>query len=85
MDGCRVGWPDGQVPEIGTSAWGGPQKKSTAVPGQEDETKDRLPPNASGRHPANLILSPDQSEYEMRRDISKEQRKEVMRWFYENS
>ncbi|MDH1266723.1 site-specific DNA-methyltransferase [Rhizobium pusense] len=56
IDRCRVGWPDGKAPEIGTPAWGGPQKKSTAVPGQEGETKDRLPPSPSGRHPANLIL-----------------------------
>lgn len=56
IDGCRVGWPGGVVPEIGTPGWGGPQKKSTAVPLQEGETKDRLPPSPAGRHPSNLLL-----------------------------
>lgn len=56
INGCRVGWPNGVAPEIGTPAWGGPQKKSTAVTAQQGETKDRLPPSPSGRHPANLLL-----------------------------
>jgi hypothetical protein len=56
IDGCRVSWPGGRVPEIGTPEWGGPQKKSTAVPGQDGKTKERLPPSTMGRHPANLLL-----------------------------
>ena len=55
IDGCRVGWPDGKVPEIGTPAWGGPAKKLTAVPGQDGETVERAEPNQAGRWPANLI------------------------------
>lgn len=55
IDGCRVGWPDGKAPEIGTPAWGGPAKKLTAVPGQEGETVERAEPHAAGRWPANLI------------------------------
>jgi len=55
IDGCRVGWPDGKVPEIGTPGWGGPAKKLTAVPGQEGETVERSQPNSAGRWPANLI------------------------------
>jgi DNA modification methylase len=55
IDGCRVGWPDGKVPEIGTPAWGGPTKKLTAVPGQEGETVERAEPHRAGRWPANLI------------------------------
>ena len=55
IDGCRVEWPDGKVPDVGTPAWGGPAKKSTAVPGQDGETVERLPPNPGGRWPANLI------------------------------
>lgn len=55
IDGCRVDWPDGIAPEIGTPGWGGPAKKSTAVPGQIGETVDRLPPNQLGRWPANVI------------------------------
>lgn len=55
IDGCRVGWPDGKAPEIGTPGWGGPAKKSTAVPGQDGETVERMPPSPLGRWPANLI------------------------------
>lgn len=55
IDGCRVGWPGGGAPEIGTPGWGGPQKKSTAVPGQDGDTVDRTPPSPLGRWPANLI------------------------------
>ncbi|MCY0910865.1 site-specific DNA-methyltransferase [Massilia antarctica] len=55
IDGCRVGWPDGVAPEIGTPAWGGPAKKLTAVPGQEGETVERAAPSQLGRWPANII------------------------------
>ena len=55
IDGCRVGWPDGKAPEIGTSGWGGPAKKLTAVPGQDGETVERAVPSSLGRWPANLI------------------------------
>ena len=55
IDGCRVGWPDGKAPEIGTPAWGGPAKKLTAAPGQDGETVERAEPHQAGRWPANLI------------------------------
>lgn len=55
IDACRIGWPDGVAPEIGTPGWGGPAKKLTAVPGQNAETVERTPPNKSGRWPANVI------------------------------
>jgi site-specific DNA-methyltransferase (adenine-specific) len=55
IDACRVRWPDGAVPEIGTSAWGGPAKKLTAVPGQHGDTVERTPPSQLGRWPANVI------------------------------
>ncbi|WP_208296479.1 site-specific DNA-methyltransferase [Massilia sp. CCM 8734] len=55
IDDCRVGWPGGAAPEIGTPAWGGPAKKLTAVPGQEGETVERAAPSQLGRWPANLI------------------------------
>jgi site-specific DNA-methyltransferase (adenine-specific) len=55
IDGCRVGWPGGKVPEIGTPEWGGPAKKLTAAPGQEGETVERTGPDQLGRWPANLI------------------------------
>jgi DNA modification methylase len=55
IDGCRVEWPDGKAPEIGTPAWGGPNKKSTAVPGQDGETVERIGPSQLGRWPANIV------------------------------
>ena len=55
VDGCRVEWPDGKVPEIGTPEWGGPNKKSTAVPGQNGETVERVGPSTLGRWPANIV------------------------------
>lgn len=55
IDGCRVGWPGGKAPEIGTPGWGGPHKKSTAVPGQDGDTVERAGPSGLGRWPANII------------------------------
>lgn len=55
IDGCRVGWPDGVAPEIGTPGWGGPAKKLTAMPGQDGATVERAQPSQLGRWPANLI------------------------------
>lgn len=55
IDGCRVSWPDGLAPEIGTPEWGGPAKKLTAVPGQYGATVERAAPSQLGRWPANLI------------------------------
>lgn len=55
IDGCRVNWPNGKVPEIGTPNWGGPAKKPSVVPGQEGVTVERTAPNSLGRWPANLI------------------------------
>lgn len=55
IDGCRVEWPDGVAPEIGTPGWGGPNKKLTAVPGQDADTVERSGPNQLGRWPANVI------------------------------
>lgn len=55
IDGCRIEWPDGLPPEIGTPGWGGPAKKSTAAPGQDGNTVDRHPPSGLGRWPANVL------------------------------
>lgn len=54
IDACRINWPDGKPPEIGTPGWGGPAKKLTAVPGQEGDTVERTEPNTLGRWPANI-------------------------------
>jgi len=55
IDACRVSWPDGKVPEIGTPGWGGPAKKLNAIPGQAGSTVERNAPCKLGRWPANLI------------------------------
>jgi site-specific DNA-methyltransferase (adenine-specific) len=55
VDACRVGWPQGIAPKIGTPGWGGPSKKLTAVPGQQGDTVDREGPSNLGRWPANII------------------------------
>lgn len=55
IDGCRVGWPGGVAPQIGTPGWGWPNKKSTAVPGQDGDTVERVGPSDLGRWPANIV------------------------------
>lgn len=55
IDACRVGWPEGVVPEIGTPAWGGPSKTLSAAPGISGVMVDRNPPSQHGRWPANII------------------------------
>lgn len=54
IDACRVEWPDGIAPSIGTPEWGGPQKKLSAVTGQDGETVERSAPSDLGRWPANV-------------------------------
>lgn len=54
IDSCRVGWPGGKAPEVGTPGWGGPAKKLTAAPGQSGETVERSQPSQLGRWPANV-------------------------------
>lgn len=56
IDACRIGWPNGKAPEIGTPAWGGPRKKLTAAPGMDGETVERQGPSNLGRYPANVLL-----------------------------
>lgn len=55
IDGCRVGWPHGLAPQIGTPGWGGPAKRLTVAPGQGGKTVERSEPSSIGRWPANVI------------------------------
>ena len=55
IDGCRIEWPGGVAPAIGTPGWGGSAKKLTAAPGQDGATVDRCEPSVLGRWPANII------------------------------
>lgn len=56
IDDCRIGWPDGVVPQIGTPGWGGPAKKLTAAPDSQGATVERTPPSPAGRWPANIVF-----------------------------
>lgn len=59
LDGCRIGWPNGVVPEIGTSSWGGRNKQLSVSPQQTGESVERTEANKLGRFPANIILDED--------------------------
>lgn len=59
LDGCRIEWPNGVVPEIGTSSWGGRNKQLSVTPQQTGESVERTEANKLGRFPANIILDED--------------------------
>ena len=46
---------------------------------------DSVMHNAAGRWPANLILSYDEDEFELRSDVTSEQREQLLLWMYENT
>lgn len=85
IDGCRVPTnPDVDDPRLGgTGSWKTDKAAQNVYEGGYEGGD--IASSSLGRHPANLILSPNAPEYELRRDISPEQRKEIMRWLYENS
>lgn len=56
---CRIGWPGGVAPKIGTPGWGGPHKSQVAWTKTGDVDRPRPPPSPSGRWPANLVLQHD--------------------------
>ena len=55
IDDCRIPWPDGKSPAIGTPGWGGPKKKLSFVPGGGGTTVERTGPHPAGRWPATLL------------------------------
>lgn len=85
VDGCRVPTnPEVDDPRLGgNGTWSSEKMAKNVYEGGYAGV--RVGSSPQGRHPANLILSPNAPEYELRRDISAEQRKEVMRWLYENA
>lgn len=92
IDGCRVptngeSLSGGVKPGTAHEGWSRPfMEDADAISEWSEKKKANQERNSElGRHPANLILSPGVPEYELRRDISAEQRKEVMRWLYENT
>ena len=80
IDGCRVG--------SDIVGWGG------ARGGSEDPTQSRgrnyrlgegEARPVAGRWPANLILSYNEDEFELRSNVTSEQRKQLVLWMYENT
>ncbi len=90
IDECRVGFEDtanaatnplyrvqnGYRTEVGSDANG----SSFSV----KRDGGNVTANQAGRWPANLVLSPDGGQYELRGNVSGEQRAELYRWLSEN-
>ena len=79
IDGCRVGadggakWvPQGDKGDEGQFGGGIKDGGIELVPGL-------------GRWPANLILSYNEDEFELRSNVTSEQRKQLLLWMYENT
>lgn len=70
IDGCRV--PGEPVPINKLEAWSGF--------GQRVRPEYTPTVNTEGRWPANLVLSYPEDQYELREDITEEQRSELYSW-----
>jgi hypothetical protein len=58
IDACRVGWPNGQVPQPGTTEWGGATKGYSFTPTDvRGLLVPRSLPSDLGRWPPNLIFA----------------------------
>lgn len=85
IDGCRVP-TNGEV----TGGSGGrtintPENVGEAIViGRSGGNGGNVTPD-SGRWPANLILSYNEDEFELRSNVTSEQRKQLLLWMYENT
>ena len=79
IDGCRVG-TDG-----GTAKGSKPNGEGNGIYGNGLHGNCDITKLDAGRWPANLIWSVPCDEYELREDISPQQKREVMEWLYANS
>lgn len=77
IDGCRVG--DG-----GQLSWTKPRGIGY-MGGGSDAGTVAATESAKGRWPANLILSYNEDEFELRSNVTSEQRKQLLLWMYENT
>lgn len=82
VDGCRVGTDDslsgsGQAP----LQYAGENHR----PFHDTHIPKGFTQNPAGRWPANLILSWPEDEYELREDVTAEQRRELFGWLHENA
>jgi len=83
IDGCRVPSP-GEV--ITNHARGAESAISKGIFGDSSAQETHQTSGQSlGRHPANLILSPPENEYQLREDITLNERQELFRWLSENA
>lgn len=78
IDGCRVPSDESQSRPRGSfphsdDAWG------NGRPNEVSQSHD------AGRWPANLILSYNEDEFELRSNVTSEQRKQLLLWMYENT
>ena len=78
IDGCRVPANDKTPAPVGR--YGGSNIGPTGLRGERDGRADEL-----GRWPANLILSYNEDEFELRSNVTSEQRKQLLLWMYENT
>ena len=80
IDGCRVGSEIRYNAPAGNKA-GGNSLNMSAV-GMPDDAEGRT---VEGRWPGNLILSYNEDEFELRSNVTSEQRKQLLLWMYENT
>ena len=96
IDGCRVPTDDklgGGAERAETSAafanegWRRPwMNDPEALERQAAKTRQKVEKaEAVGRFPANVILSYSEDEYELRSGVTAEQRKELLKFLYENA
>lgn len=78
IDGCRVRTKD-DTGRPGTTSKGGILNVQPGGCTRESES------NPLGRWPANVIISYNEDEYELRPDITAEERRELFKWLYENT
>ena len=76
IDGCRVAAEK-------STGWGSGGSKLYEGGLSRDGGEARL--TDSGRWPANLILSYNEDEFELRAGVTAEQKKELLKFLYENT
>lgn len=80
IDGCRVGHGVRFNAPAGNKACGNSLNRRAV--GMPEDAEGRT---VEGRWPANLILSYNEDEFELRSNVTSEQRKQLLLWMYENT
>ena len=83
IDGCRVGDFQNTTPS-GVDRRNASLAEAGYRPGTY-QMGDKTPDTPPGRWPANLILSYNEDEFELRSNVTSEQRKQLLLWMYENT